>query len=140
MAFLLLADETAELDAVIFPDLYREHGNWLKEESAVKIAGKLERRKKLQWVIFDIEPFQLEEINPSEGASISIRVIDHSGRETMQFLKKMLQRYPGQTPVMLVHDQQTYQVKNCLLQPDANCINELHAFFGPHHVKVVYSE
>ncbi|MDY0396963.1 OB-fold nucleic acid binding domain-containing protein [Virgibacillus halophilus] len=131
MAFIVLADETDEIDAVIFPDLYREHGNWLEEEAMVKVTGKVEwRRTNLQWVISRLEPFHIEEVQTdSKAVLISIRVVDRNGRETMQFLKKIMEHHPGQTPVKLVHDQQTYHVKNCLLAPDPACIAQLHSFF-----------
>src|SRR5690625_1087269 len=45
MAFLTVGDESGEMEAVIFPDLYRHKHHLLQEESLVLITGKIEKRK-----------------------------------------------------------------------------------------------
>lgn len=41
MCFLTLADETGEVDAVIFPDLYATIGSYINEEDIIYINGKI---------------------------------------------------------------------------------------------------
>ena len=45
MAFVTLSDETDEMEAVIFPDVFREVNQWLKEEIVISIEGRISVRQ-----------------------------------------------------------------------------------------------
>ena len=44
MAFVRIADETDEMEGVIFPDVYRNVSQLLKEEEIIGIQGKVNER------------------------------------------------------------------------------------------------
>ncbi|MDY0405346.1 DNA polymerase III subunit alpha [Virgibacillus sp. 179-BFC.A HS] len=135
MAFLKIADETDELDAVIFPNLYREHGFWLKEGSAIQIFGKIERRNgQLQWVIYQLETFSADKLQISSSTAITIKVVQHNGKETLSFLKNLMQRYPGKHAIMLLHSDHAYRLNNYFIQPEKDCLDELKGFFGEENI------
>lgn len=40
MAFITITDDTDDMDAVVFPELYRMSGRFIEEEALVYISGK----------------------------------------------------------------------------------------------------
>src|SRR5690625_1796264 len=55
MAFLTIGDETTDMEAVVFPELYRQQGRSLKEEMMIFVTGKIEARNNgVQWLRSEI--------------------------------------------------------------------------------------
>jgi len=44
MAFLTISDESGEMDAVVFPDVYRKFGGRFKKDAFALLAGIVEKR------------------------------------------------------------------------------------------------
>lgn len=142
MAFLTLIDEEDELDAVLFPDLFREVKTWLKEESLVRIVGKTEERQQsVQLVINEMESFDIENYSPEEQRQrLFIRITDSRSKgEFLQELKEIANKYPGDTPIFIyqVEKKQTYQLANDYnLQITRECLNKLYQLFERENVVV----
>src|SRR5699024_6465260 len=103
MAFLTLADETGEMEAVVFPDLYRRVSQWLQEETIVQVNGKIEERnERIQWLLADISPFNAERLTPANERCLYIKWSKQKGNiSALQVIKQAAARYPGATPVIV---------------------------------------
>ncbi|MYL20029.1 DNA polymerase III subunit alpha [Halobacillus litoralis] len=141
MAFLSLSDETAEVDAVIFPDTYRDVKVWLAEQMLVTASGKVEERNgRKQLIIQSLDPFEMEQDRRGEEQEerrLFIKVTEENENEAIQQLKETAQYFPGNTPVFLFRseDRKTYRLDESYgLQPTRDCLDQLNDFFGEKHV------
>ncbi len=67
MAFLTLGDETGEVEAVVFPDLHRQIGRFLEEETLLDLVGKIEERNgERQLILQEAQLFQEDKLEPSK--------------------------------------------------------------------------
>ncbi|MFC2948641.1 DNA polymerase III subunit alpha [Virgibacillus sediminis] len=140
MAFLTVGDETGDMEAVVFPELYRKAGKWLGEEAVLLMAGKIESRNNgIQWLLSEIQPFTESLLQPETEQRLFIKVTVQSNREALEKIKKTAESHPGSVPVMVYHEQrgQTYRLSaEYFLQPDYQCIKELRQFFGGENVVI----
>ncbi|MFC4403678.1 DNA polymerase III subunit alpha [Gracilibacillus xinjiangensis] len=101
MAFVTIADETNEIDTVIFPNIFRQVNQWLDEEIFVFAEGRLdERNGKQQLIVEKAEQFDIDKQKTSNKRIYINWTNDHKS-EMMERLKTIAQRYPGTTPVYL---------------------------------------
>lgn len=139
MAFLTLGDETGEIDAVIFPTVYRDVNRWISEEMIVIVKGKIEERNgKTQWILNEIGPFKPEELKDKASARIFIKVLLDE-QTALTKIKQLAKEYPGQTPI-IVHipqrmKQETIQLSSSYhIQSNSVVLKALHEWFGREHV------
>src|SRR5699024_12482048 len=77
MAFITLNDETDDIEAVAFPDLYRKTSKWLREEMFVTAHGQIEiRNDRKQVLLHTIEPF--DEANLQQPEHLFIKLTNQS--------------------------------------------------------------
>jgi len=136
MAFLDLGDENANMQGVVFPDLYRNVSRWLEEGMLVLINGKIEwRNDQLQWVITDIRPFN-EELEDQE-AILFIQLTNQKEAEALSLLKEAAEKFPGKTPIIIYNakKKQSYRLA-ASFSVDAMdaCIRFFHTYFGNENV------
>ncbi|MFS0751191.1 DNA polymerase III subunit alpha [Oceanobacillus sp. 1P07AA] len=139
MAFLTISDEEFEVDAVIFPDLFRQISNKVEEGMLLQLSGVVEDRKqRLQIVIQSGSPFQvndLEEQKPS--GEVFIRT--HSSRrvQVVEKLRQLAESEPGAIPI-IVYDRdlnQSYRLsENYFLRVDSRIQKQLESYFGKENV------
>ncbi|WP_117161814.1 DNA polymerase III subunit alpha [Paraliobacillus sp. X-1268] len=141
MAFLTLADEEMEMDAVVFPDVYREINRWIKEEMLVVIKGKSEERQnKIQLLVTQISQFDdmlLEEV--SNKQRLFVQVDQQTERDALQLLKQLAEKHPGKTPVIVYHSHKdvTYQLAPTYnLELERECLRKLNDTLGKENVVV----
>ncbi|MFD2046309.1 DNA polymerase III subunit alpha [Ornithinibacillus salinisoli] len=134
MAFIKIGDETGEMDAVVFPDLYRNINRWLKEEEMITIKGKVENRNdKLQWILSEVEMFHEEIFQKAVEKRLFIKVTEQTSNNALQFVQKIAQQYPGSIPIIIHHEEQgkTYQLSyDYNVDPNYECMQALHRQFG----------
>ncbi|TDQ39133.1 DNA polymerase III subunit alpha [Aureibacillus halotolerans] len=101
MAFLRLSDASADLDCVIFPEIYRQIKPMIKEGKALLVQGKAEKRQGTVQLIFSsARPLsQGGEI----GDSILYLQINANSRRHLQEIKNLLQANSGRVPVALYY-------------------------------------
>lgn len=138
MAFLTIGDETGEMEAVVFPDLYREVHRWLSEEMLVEFTGKLENRSnQLQWIMTDITVFNEQDWEVDQSKRLFIRIRDDNSEGAFDTIKSIASEKPGRTPV-IVYDQaekKTYKLSLAyLVNPDEACLSSLKDYFGSGNV------
>lgn len=138
MAFLTIDDEQTEMEAVIFPDVFREISSWLQEEMLVSLEGKVEsRNNKLQMVINSVKPFHQEALQSDYEQRLFIKVENMTNQQALQIIEKVAERYPGGALVIIYDGQkkQSYRLANTYrLYPDNHCLKELNRYFGSGNV------
>ncbi|HLR40535.1 MAG TPA: DNA polymerase III subunit alpha [Virgibacillus sp.] len=138
MAFLTIGDETTDMEAVVFPELYRQQGRSLEEEMMVFITGKIEARNNgVQWLLSEINPFDETKLNANQKQRLFIKLTATSGEEALNWLRSLAAEYPGNTPIIIYHEEskQTYQLAgNYFLQPNQACMQALRNYFGEKRV------
>ena len=94
MAFLQVSDTKKKLDVTLFPDTYRQLGERIKEKGIYYLTGKVQERDgRLQLVLADMEEATTERF-----------WIKLAGHEHDQEISQILQKYPGNIPVVLRYE------------------------------------
>ncbi|MGP4075716.1 DNA polymerase III subunit alpha [Halobacillus sp. K22] len=138
MAFMTISDETAEMETVLFPDVYRGAKNWLAEQMLVVVTGKVEERnERKQLLISEISNFDID-ILPSETADRLFIKLDKSQEyQALEHLREAAKYFPGNTPVLLFRTEarKTYQLdEGYSLNPSRECLQMLERYFGSSSV------
>lgn len=138
MAFLTIGDETDDMEAVVFPDLYREVHRWLKEEMIVHISGHItSRNNRVQWVLTEISPFEEQILNREQPKRLFIKITNQDQEEALNIIRKTAIEHPGNTAVIIYNqnNKQTYQLaSDYFIQPKHHCLKVLKDYFGMENV------
>jgi DNA polymerase-3 subunit alpha len=138
MAFLTLADENMTMDAVLFPDLYREVKRWLEADMLVFVNGKIEKRNnKMQWVIAALKPFAEEELRQNPERTIFIKSTSETNATALRSILSVASQYPGDIPIILYDEEkkQSYKLaSDYFLHPSGEALQQLYRFFGKENV------
>jgi len=137
MAFMTIADETEEMEAVIFPKLYREVNRMIQEEQTVIIEGKISiRENETQVIVNKITPTDLDTYFGNSEQTLYIRLKEQNERALGQILQ-IAQQYPGKTQVIVYNemDKKAYKLGiKYHLQGTENVINKCKQVFGDKNV------
>lgn len=141
MAFLQLADEKEEIEAVIFPDLYRDIKPSLEEQMIVAVKGKKDwRHGKVQVIIQNLEQLALEELpsEPTLDKQLFIKVNQEYELEAyLPLINDVSQQYPGQIPIIIYQSnhKKTFRLsEDYFIDPQYPAIKQLEAHFGQGNV------
>lgn len=138
MAFLTLADENATIDAVLFPDLYREAKRWIEEEMLVLLKGKIEKRNdRLQWVVDQVEVFNEDKLQNEAEKVVFIKSTKETNANALERIDSIAKAHPGNVAIILYDEEkkQSYKLAaNYFLQANAEALNKLKAIFGKENV------
>jgi DNA polymerase-3 subunit alpha len=138
MAFLTIGDETDDMQAVVFPDVYRANRTLLEEESLLFIKGKIESRNdRIQWIIAEMDQFDEAKIRVEKKQRLFIKLSERNSEESLKKVKETANTFPGNTPIIIhaVETRQTYQLSKAYhINPAADCIHKLRAYFGEENV------
>ena len=136
MAFMTISDESDEMEAVVFPSLYKSHMTDLAKGSIALYQGYVEERNgKLQFVvqsIFSIDAL-LKMQNESAG-TFYIKVPKESdGKEALFRLKKILHRYNGISQVKVHFEKNNRTILLPMwdwVNPSGHMVQEITRLFG----------
>ncbi|WP_156291448.1 DNA polymerase III subunit alpha [Oceanobacillus salinisoli] len=138
MAFLTVGDETNEMDAVVFPELYRNSNRWLKEEMMIYIIGKMEsRNNRLQWVLEEIHPFDEKKLQSVSNKRLFLKVTRDKQQDALPSIKRIAQQYPGSTSIIVYQEEtkQTYQLaSDYYIHATYDCLEAFRKQFGKENV------
>jgi DNA polymerase-3 subunit alpha len=138
MAFLTLSDETDEMEAVVFPDLYRNAKKMLQEENLIMFQGKPEtRNNRMQWLLSEINPFEEDRLQDMQKQRLFIKLPEQEQDLNLNFIKHTAHQYPGDTPIILFDEtsRKTYQLKeDYFIDPVYDCLLVLRTQFGKEAV------
>ncbi|WP_417899343.1 DNA polymerase III subunit alpha [Bacillus haimaensis] len=140
MAFLTLSDQTGDLEAVAFPDLYRKFSSVLKTGQTVLAEGNLELRDgKEQLILKNVMSMDsLKETYEHLVGNIYLQIEEHlQGGDVLQKVQQVLKEFHGPSPVYLhyikekktVRLQPTYHVT-----PTDACLDALKELLGEANV------
>ncbi|MEC3882907.1 DNA polymerase III subunit alpha [Halobacillus sp. HZG1] len=140
MAFLTISDETAEMDAVLFPEAYRNIKVWVKEQMLVHVKGKIDERKgQKQLIINHANPLGMNDVPGEKKQRLFIKVTEDHEHYSIEKLKKLAEYFPGNTPIFIFRseDRVTYKLDDtyCLELNDVS-MGKLNEFFGESSVAV----
>ncbi len=87
------------MEAVAFPDAFRECGVYLKDEAPVLVCGTL-KKDEGQYKMEVNEIYPLNEVHKHFAQKVSIHLsASKCGDDNFRSLKQILRQYPGETPV-----------------------------------------
>ncbi|QGQ47506.1 DNA polymerase III subunit alpha [Metabacillus sediminilitoris] len=138
MAFLVLGDETGEIDAVMFPQIYTKNSELMSVGKVFLFEGKVELRQgKKQFVIQHI--VLPDDINSHKVVPKLFIKIDKATMEQHRLLevKGKLKQFHGNTPVFLYYEveRRTVQLpKEYFVSSTETCLNELIKLLGKENV------
>jgi len=137
MAFITIADETDEIEAVMFPKLYWEKNRQMKVDEAVIIEGIIEiRQQKKQIIINKMLQWNPEQYEEKKQKSLFIR-INEQKEQFLTDLKKIANEYPGTTSVIMYVEQEkkSYRLSNEFsVEPINKVVNQCKQLFGDENV------
>ncbi|MBS4173800.1 DNA polymerase III subunit alpha [Bacillus sp. FJAT-49736] len=107
MGFLEISDATEELDAVIFPNVYRKYSNVCKQGQIAVLEGDVEERNgKLQIIVQKIK--DIDEIVKNyqyKKEKLYLRFSnDINSTTVIKNVKKIISEFPGETPVVVYYE------------------------------------
>lgn len=99
MCFLTLADETGEIDAVVFPELYKACSSYLKEDSIIFVNGKISVKDENVSVICGSVVHEQEFSRMTSAMKLCIK-INSSELSANNGLMDICREFSGSTPVV----------------------------------------
>ncbi|MBP3038788.1 DNA polymerase III subunit alpha [Bacillaceae bacterium Marseille-Q3522] len=140
MAFSVIQDQSAEMDAVIFPNTFKQINLIMQKGNIVLIQGKLEERdQKKQFIIHQAMEAKAAVAKLEKGAQILFLKIPKLlvREETMEMVKAILVKSRGCVPV-IIHDEKTKQNtqlgKKYHINPAVSFMQELEGLLGAENV------
>ncbi|MGP9042672.1 DNA polymerase III subunit alpha [Cytobacillus kochii] len=114
MAFLLLSDQTGDMEAVAFPKIYNKYSSIMQAGDIVFMKGEIEvRNGKKQWIIRSVE--NVEEViekEESKPPTLYIKITkENESDEKLTLLKEILQYEVGKSPVVLFYENDRRSIK-----------------------------
>lgn len=138
MAFITISDETSDMEAVIFPDVYRDIHRWIQEQAIVLLKGKIEsRNNKNQWLLQEVHPFNEKELESVTEQRLFVKVNENDSESVLKIMKEIATNYPGNTPVIIHREDKkvTYQLaSDYFLDANPSCLRELRGYFREENV------
>lgn len=134
MAFLTLSDETTELSAVVFPEVYRERNPLISEGEIVDLTVKLtERNGQRQLIINQVNSLNLEE----SQKQLFIKVIPELETDVHKTIQATIKDEPGDVPIILHFEKtkKTFKLNESYLNSGSDyLIDQLQMIFGEENV------
>lgn len=142
MAFLTIGDDVDEIEAVVFPNVYKSFGKQLEKGNIVMLHGHLEQRNnKDQFVvreIFSIE--QLIERQQQSPQTLYVKIVsEQHTKEHLLAIKNSLKKYPGNTRVNLYFEKENKAIQLSMwdwINPTDQLLSELFRLIGEENAKL----
>jgi DNA polymerase-3 subunit alpha len=141
MAFLTLSDESGETEIIVFPKLYNRNPLYFEKDQFLLVEGSLQKEEQTVKLIAD-KAIPLEQIknhqrsNRKETLYIKFE-LRHQRPETMEKVKELLQRFRGNTEVILYyeHEKKTLRLPASFnVNPSRDCLSLLRRQLGANNV------
>ncbi|WP_147532608.1 DNA polymerase III subunit alpha [Bacillus marasmi] len=134
MAFLVVSDQSAECEAVIFPQAFKKMGHLLQQGTMWVLDGGVEERDgKLQFIIKDGKGIS-GYLSKKNKTRLFLKVV--AEKQTQELLNKLhtiLHQYPGEIEVVLYYEglEKTVRLaKSEQVDGTDSCIKELQGLLG----------
>ncbi|KMJ57024.1 DNA polymerase III DnaE [Bacillus sp. LL01] len=140
MAFLTLSDQSGDIEAVAFPELYKRFSHLLKTGETLLVEGNLEEREgKTQLILKDIMEIDALVEKYTHLIGDLFLQIDEEKHETEVFLhlQKVLKQHHGPSPVYVHYIQAKKTIKlqpASFVAPTEECLIKLRTLLGEGNV------
>src|SRR5699024_9468657 len=105
MAFLIISDELEDMEAVVFPHVYRRTKHWLQEEMIITIEGRVENRNgRMKLILNHIKPFEQSRIQATKQR-LFIKVTNETKTLALSMIEKTAQQHPGDVPIYIFYEE-----------------------------------
>ncbi|WP_042223243.1 DNA polymerase III subunit alpha [Oceanobacillus manasiensis] len=139
MAFLTLNDETGDIDAVAFPELYRNSRKLMEEESMVTVKGKVEERNGTKQLLLSsltsFDEITLQNVKNHER--LFIRTTGEENEKDLHAIREIVVEHPGAVPIIVYRQKQKRSYKldsEYFIEPSYKCLKALKQYFGEENV------
>jgi DNA polymerase III subunit alpha len=139
MAFLTLSDESGEIEAVTFPNVYRKFSTYLQKGTVLVVEGTVELRdQRIQLIVKNVQ--SIDELKSIENDTTSLYLkIEPTHKEgtTIQQVNTILKKYQGSTPVIIyyVDEKKTYKLqRDSWINSNEECLTRLKQLLGEKNV------
>ncbi|MGG0719766.1 DNA polymerase III subunit alpha [Robertmurraya massiliosenegalensis] len=140
MAFLAISDQSGDMDAVVFPAVYKRFTFVLQKGNIVLIEGKMDLRDgKKQFIIqsvYDVRKV-IEEIKDKIGTLYLKIEKEKESTPILTRLKEIMKEHRGTVEVVLFYESKERTIrlgKDDRVNPSENCLNELKLLLGERNV------
>jgi DNA polymerase III subunit alpha len=139
MAFLTISDESGDMDAVAFPNIYAKYSKLLTKGEILFLEGTVEQRDdRQQFVIKKVISIQ-ELTQQYQYNEVLFLKIEENRRqyENLQEVKKVLKENPGNVNVLVYYEREkrTIQLqKEYAVEPNLTCLERLKQLLGDQNV------
>ncbi|MCA1063677.1 DNA polymerase III subunit alpha [Rossellomorea sp. AcN35-11] len=140
MAFLEIGDESGEMEAVVFPDVYRNHMTLLKEGNILLFGGKVEERNdKLQFVVNHLDTTEAVERKVTEqNQKLYIKIAgDQDEDACMKHIQDTIRRFKGNVTVIVYYERTQNRVQlppSMRVTPSEEALGQLSRILGKANV------
>ncbi len=140
MAFLSISDETDEMEAVVFPDVFNRFSNYIKQGNLLFIEGKIETREgKRQFIIQSMDEVQAAiEKEENKAPSLYLKITkEHENAELLYGLKRLFRQNEGKSQVVIFYESSKKSLRlgeEDLVNPSASFIEKLQEILGENNV------
>ncbi len=144
MAFLTLEDLAGTVEAVAFPEVYRQHMLDLVKDAAVLVRGQVDHAEEtVKLLLTEVRPLTPVRGNGSQRIAVSIPE-ERLTREALGRLRALLEWHPGSAPlhlrIRIAEEQVTIACSPKLsIEPSEGFKQEIEELFGPGSVSTFTS-
>ena len=135
MAFIKVEDIYGQIEVILFPKTFEKAKDVIKEETVVKVSGKLQIKDGIPQIIADgIEEFEVKEDEKDSPEQEYMGVIIPDGKEdNLNDILDVLESYPGNIPVIIAMKGKKYNA-NCSVRKCESLLGELKNFVGAQDI------
>ncbi|MGG1629733.1 DNA polymerase III subunit alpha [Rossellomorea sp. NRS-1567] len=140
MAFLEIGDESGEIEAVVFPNVYRNHMTQLKEGNILLFGGNVEERNdKLQFIVNHVEAMEEVQARVKAGdQKLYLKIaMDQDEEACTQRIHQTINRFKGKNPVIVYYEREKKSVQlpdHLRVSPSQEALREMHRILGEANV------
>ncbi|KOP83718.1 DNA polymerase III [Bacillus sp. FJAT-21945] len=140
MAFLSISDETDELEAVVFPDVFNRFSHFIKQGNILFIEGKIETREgNRQFIIQSMDEVHAAiEKEENKEPTLYLKITkEHESAELLYGLKSLFKQNEGKNQVVIFYESSNKSLRlgeEDLVNPSANFIEKLKEILGENNV------
>lgn len=140
MAFLSISDQTDEMEAVVFPDVYNRFSHFIEQGTILFIEGKIETREgKRQFIIQLIDEVNAAiEKEENKEPTLYLKITkEHENAELLHGLKSLFRQNEGKNQVVIFYESSNKSLRlgeEDLINPTESFIEKLKEVLGENNV------
>ncbi|CAH0346224.1 DNA polymerase III subunit alpha [Bacillus sp. CECT 9360] len=140
MAFMTISDESGDLEAVVFPNVYKNQISLFQKGMILMLKGTLEEREgKKQLIVQEaFPPDDLKRMMEEESSRLFIKIEkEKQTAASLQKIKQVLSQHNGTTKVMLYYESEDRYVQLSMwdwITPSAALLQKLKKIAGEENV------